>query len=193
MITKQKNGNEIFSFTGNNTEYKLIDFWKWSVSDLLSNTTRGILAEYIVALAMNIDLSNVRQEWSSFDLETKEGIKIEVKSSAYLQTWLQKDNSKILFSIKQSCCWNSETNKMSKTKTRPSDVYVFCLLNHKEKSTVNPLKLEQWSFYIVSTKKINKIFGNKSSMRLKTLEEITESVNFDKLQERIKEEYSKHK
>jgi len=92
MDAKPKNGNEIFTFNGNNTVHKLIDFWKWNVSDLLSNTTRGTLAEYIVAIAMDIDLSNIRQEWNAFDLETKEGIKIEVKSSAYLKKNIRGNN-----------------------------------------------------------------------------------------------------
>jgi len=74
-----------------------MDFWKLSVSDLLSNTTRGTLAEFIVAMAMDIDLSNFREEWDAYDLETKNGIKIEVKTSAYLQSWFQKNYSKIIF------------------------------------------------------------------------------------------------
>jgi len=191
--TEQKNGNEIFTFNGNNTKYKLIDFWKWNVSDLLSNATRGTLAEFIVAMAMEIDLSDVREEWDAYDLETNNGIKIEVKASAYLQTWFQKGYSKIIFSIKPAYSWNSETNELSKIKSRPSDVYVFCLLNHKDKNTVNPLILEQWIFYVVSTNKINNICGNKNSIQLRALEKITECVYFDKLNEKIKEEYSKNK
>ena len=30
----------------------LLDFWRWSGSDLVGNTQRGILAEYLVALAL---------------------------------------------------------------------------------------------------------------------------------------------
>lgn len=31
------------------------DFWQWGFSDLLQNTTRGILAEYIVAFLLGVD------------------------------------------------------------------------------------------------------------------------------------------
>ncbi len=31
---------------------KLCDYWKWSSSDLLSNTLRGVLAEYLVVTAL---------------------------------------------------------------------------------------------------------------------------------------------
>jgi hypothetical protein len=190
---EQKNGNELFTFYENNTQCKLIDFWKWSVSDLISNATRGTLAEFIVAMAMEIDLSTVREEWDAYDLETEDGIKIEIKTSAYLQTWFQKNYSKIIFSIKPAYSWNAKTNETSKIKSRPSDIYVFCLLKHKNKKTVNPLKLEQWIFYVVSTKRINNICGNKNSIQLNSLEKITECVNYNELKEKIREEYLKNK
>ena len=30
------------------------EFWEWAYDDLLANTTRGVLAEYIVAKALGI-------------------------------------------------------------------------------------------------------------------------------------------
>jgi hypothetical protein len=32
---------------------------------------------------------------------------------------------------------------------------VFCLLAHKDKTTVNPLDLSQWEFYVLNTKVLN--------------------------------------
>jgi len=185
----QKNGNENLLFNGSEINWKLIDFWKWSVSDLLSNATRGTFAEFIVATALEIDLLKAREEWNAYDLKTKEGIKIEIKTSAYLQTWFQKDYSEIIFSIKPAYSWNAETNELSKIKTRSSDIYIFCLLKHKDKKTVNPLILNQWSFYVVSTKKINKYHGNKKTINLNSLEKMTKNVNYDKIKEMVKSEY----
>jgi hypothetical protein len=192
MKIGQKNGDENFEFNGTITNWKIIDLWKWSVSDLLSNSTRGTLAEFIVAMAMEIDLTGVREEWALFDLETKDGIKIEVKTSAYLQTWFQKNYSKIVFSIKPAYFWNSETNETSEIKSRPSDVYVFCLLKHKDKKTVNPLILDQWTFYVVSTKQINEICGNKNTIQLNSLGKITKCIDFDEIKEKVKKEYMKN-
>lgn len=70
-----KTGNEQFTDNGIETKHSLIDFWRWSVSDLVSNTTRGILAEYIVGAAIGIESMGVREEWDAYDLITKEGIK----------------------------------------------------------------------------------------------------------------------
>lgn len=62
-------------------------FWRWSASDLVSNTMRGVLAEYIVALAMGIDTEEgVRREWDAYGLVLGDGTKVEVKSAAYIQS-----------------------------------------------------------------------------------------------------------
>ena len=44
----------------------LIDFWRWSASNVLGNALRGQLAEFIVGYALDC-LSTVRQEWDAYD------------------------------------------------------------------------------------------------------------------------------
>lgn len=52
----------------------------------MGNTVRGVIAEFLVASALGIS-GDMREAWSPFDLLTEDGIKIEVKSSAYVQQW----------------------------------------------------------------------------------------------------------
>jgi hypothetical protein len=68
------------------------DFWRWAMSDLLSNSTRGVLAEYIVGRLLEIDFDQPRLEWDAYDL-LYNGRRIEVKSSAYVQTWHKPDSN----------------------------------------------------------------------------------------------------
>ena len=145
-----KIGNEPFSFESQNLNFKLTDFWSWSQSDLLNNTLRGVLAEYIVRQDLGIKKST-RTEWDAYDLETENGIKIEIKSAAYLQSWKQNNLSQISFDIAPTKGWNAETNEYSTKIKRQSDFYVFCLLHHRDKRTVDPTKLEQWTFYVLQT------------------------------------------
>ena len=98
--SKPKTGTEVLSYNGVNTKYSLLDFWRWSVSDILSNATRGRFAEFIVGTAIGLNPEDLRDEWDAYDLTTVDGIKIEVKSAAYIQTWNQKKISNISFSIK---------------------------------------------------------------------------------------------
>ena len=96
--TDQKSGKEKFLLNGIEQDYSLIDFWSWNQSDLIENRTRGILAEYIVKKALEIK-SNDRIEWDDYDIITDTGVKIEIKSAAYIQTWEQTKYSNISFGM----------------------------------------------------------------------------------------------
>ena len=146
----------------------LSDFHQWAYSDVLTNTQRGVLAEYIVAKALGIEEKG-RVEWDSFDLVTKEGIKIEVKSSAYLQTWQQKRLSTIKFGIQPTTSWDATKNEYINEVKRQADVYVFCVLHHQEQETVNPLDLTQWTFYVLETKVLNEKCELQKTIGLKSL------------------------
>ncbi len=180
-----KSGEELLTFNQKETGFQLIDFWKWSVSDIISNATRGRFAEFIVASALKIDLSSVRNEWSPYDLISPQGIKIEVKSSSYLQSWFQKKHSTINFSIKAARHWDNHTGIQAPTSTRQSDIYVFCLLKHKDKGTLNPLCLEQWEFYVLPTLSINNYKRSKSSITLKSLQTLTAPISYHELEKTI--------
>ena len=181
-----KTGNEKLTFKDKTLDFSLLDFWRWSVSDILSNATRGIFAEFVVATAAKINLNEVRDEWGAFDLITSEGIKIEVKSSAYLQTWFQKALSKISFSTKPAFVIDIETNQKSEVKIRSADIYVFCLLHHENKQTVEPLNLDHWEFYVLATEQLNNYARSQHSITLNSLKKLTNSVDYENLENEIK-------
>ncbi|NJN30339.1 MAG: hypothetical protein HC824_07820 [Synechococcales cyanobacterium RM1_1_8] len=98
-------GSELFKMKGKPEEFAVSDFWRWACTDLLNNTMRGVLAEFIVSRALGL-ASGYRTEWDAFDLETQAGLKIELKSSAYLQSWEQVRYSNISFGIQSTRGWN---------------------------------------------------------------------------------------
>lgn len=164
----RRSGAEAFEVAGGVTEHTLLDFWRWSSSDLLSNATRGVLAEYIVGLALGC-AGGTRREWDAADLLTPDGLRVEVKSAAYLQTWAQARPSRITFGIQPTTGWDAASNSLSKARMRQADVYVFALLHHQTKSTVNPLDLDQWTFHAMSTLKLNKHVPEQRSIGLASL------------------------
>ena len=143
----------------------VVDFWRWAYSDLVGNAERGALAEFIVACALGIQDSE-RVSWDKYDLLTKEGIAIEVKTSGYLQTWEQVNLSKLIFGISPTYGWDSKTNKYDEAKKRQSDIYVFCVHKHTEQETANPLLISQWDFYLMPTVTLNKKFGCQNQKNL---------------------------
>lgn len=168
-------------------DFKLKDFWKWSVSDIVSNATRGRLAEFIVAKALEIGTEVARDEWESFDLKTSDGKKIQVKSAAYVQGWKQKDFSEISFSIKPKRSWDADKGILAATPTYESDVYVFALLTPKEEPPIDPLNINQWEFYVWSTTRLSAYPRSKHSITLKSLcRECGPSVDYFGLAEKVR-------
>jgi len=163
-----KTGDERIHEAGTPVGPAIKEFWSWAFSDLLSNALRGVFAEYLVASALGIEQST-RNEWDPFDLLSDDGRPIEVKSSAYLQSWYQLDYSRISFDVSKSIGWDAETNKLDGASKRHSYAYVFCLLNHKDKDTVDPLDVSQWEFFVVPTREIDEKCGNRKSLSLSAL------------------------
>ena len=163
----------------------LLDYWMWAHSNLMDNAERGALAEFMVKQAIG-DESITRVNWDAYDLLSPEGIRVEVKASGYLQSWSQDKLSDIQFSIRPTFGWDAKTNKYDKIKQRQSDVYVFCLYKHKDQSTVNPLDIEQWEFYVASTRLLNEKCGNQKSIRLSTLRTLgIEPVRYENIKSEI--------
>lgn len=109
------------------------EFWAWSSSDLLSNALRGQLAEFIVGTALGcLKNTAIRTEWDAYDLVTTSGVRIEVKSTAYLQSWGPTAPASLRFSIAERYAWDARTNSSATERSRSADVYVFCV--HTETS-----------------------------------------------------------
>jgi hypothetical protein len=181
LFAPRRAGQEVFHDDDKPLGFNLLDFWGWDVSDLVSNATRGILAEYIVARAIGISTSGVRNEWAAYDLITNGGVKVEVKSCAYLQAWFQARVSKITFSTRLSRAWDPATNVLSPESKRQADVYVFALLAHRDKPTLDPMNVAQWRFYVLPTWRLNDRKGSQRSITLKSLETMCSAVPFDGL------------
>ena len=146
------------------------DYWQWGSSDIVGNTERGALAEFIVAKAIGYP-ARTRSDWTAYDLESPSGINVDVKSSAYLQPWHQKKLSSPRFSVRKSLEWLPETNEYVGHNHRHSDVYVFCLLAFRgDNHFLNSLDLSQWEFYVVRTTKIDRRFGDRLGVSLREVQ-----------------------
>lgn len=61
-------GDEHFTNGGMPVNKLVSDFWRWNCSDLMNNSMRGSLAEFIVATALEIDTEHPRIDWDAYDL-----------------------------------------------------------------------------------------------------------------------------
>jgi hypothetical protein len=171
LLVKRLVGHEPFTNSGHAADFDISTFWQWASSDLVTNVARGLLAEYLVAKALGLD-DGVRDPWQPYDLKTQHGLTLEIKSSAYLQSWWQHIHSEICFSISETRSWSADTNELSPTQQRQAHAYVFALLSHRDKATLNPLELTQWEFYLVPTSTISERVGSRKQLTMKALLEL---------------------
>jgi hypothetical protein len=52
LTVTPKTGDDRFTHQGQDIGANLLGFWRWACSDLVGNVMRGVLAEYIVGLAL---------------------------------------------------------------------------------------------------------------------------------------------
>jgi hypothetical protein len=174
-------GDKFFLIGGVPSRYTLLDFWAWAFSDVINNTTRGIVAEFIVATALGINIKEPRGEWSSFDL-TYRNHGIEVKSTSYHQRWHQDRLSTILFTVRKRKGWDANTNKSDQASKRHADIYVLSLLAEKDRYRVNPLDLDQWRFWVVTTRFFDDRKRSQDSIGYNSLiKEVGAPISYGKL------------
>lgn len=161
-------GTEHFMSNGHEIDKTVNDFWAWYASDLLSNILRGALAEFLVATALGIDTKKTRIDWEAYDLKYGE-TRIEVKSSAYLQSWQQKAPSKLRFSIAPALEYDWEKYTYAGDLVRHSDFYVFCVFTCLNRTEANIMSMNQWQFYILPTTVLDEKCNNQRSIGLPQL------------------------
>jgi hypothetical protein len=162
------------------------DYWSWAYSNILCNDNRSILAEFVVGKVLDA-VSCPRVEWDAYDLLYKDK-KIEVKCSAYLQSWPQKKLSTIQFDIAKKLYWDAKTGETAKVPDRPADCYVFCLYPEIDPYQVDILDIGSWEFYVVNKVKIDAELMNQNRIGLARLKKFGPAVNIDKLQKTVDRE-----
>ncbi len=162
-------GQEPFHGPGITQPLLLIDYWRWQGSVLLDNTSRGILAEFLVASAFGLH-RKPRREWDESDVSMASGTTIQVKSSAYVQSWEQSKPSVIEFGIAPHRSWNAETGEFREGVKRWADIYVFCLF--KGKKPLHPLDTSKWDFYVLPTEVLDREVSEQKNIRLNPLKKL---------------------
>lgn len=167
-------GNEEFTLHGANTGISIKDFWSWAYSDLIDNTQRGVMAEFLVYSSLRNTSPNmqIRSNWLPFDVTSPSGRRIEVKSAAYIQAWTPENIfSQIRFDIGKKLAWDNATATYASEAKRNCDLYIFCLFTAKTKDA-SLLKLDYWDFYVLPTYILNENVPNQKSIALSALQKL---------------------
>jgi len=137
------------------------DFWAWAYSDILNNTDRATFAEFVVGTAFCVT-DAPREEWDAVDLRYGDKT-VEVKSSAYVQSWHREQDPPSIgsFDLKERLSRDVSTNAYRIEPSRAADCYVFCVYAEKVRRIANILDVEKWECFVISTEQINWRLGSQ--------------------------------
>jgi hypothetical protein len=89
--------------------------------------------------------------------------------------------------VRPTLGWNPDTAKFGTVRRRQSDAYVFALIEHRDRATIDPLNVEQWLFHVVATRVLDATLGNQKSVSLAGLRRLKPiTVRFGSIREAIK-------
>ena len=91
-----------------------------------------------------------------------------------------------MFVVPKTRGWDATTNLQSREARRQADIYVFALLAHTDKSTIDPLNVNQWQFYVLPTATLDARTRSQHSITLKSLEQLSGgAVHYTALREAL--------
>jgi hypothetical protein len=73
------------------------------------------------------------------------------------------------------------TGVQDREAKRQADVYVFALLSHADKATIDPLNVSQWQFYVLPTSFLNARRSERSITLKKLVKLCGEGIRFQQL------------
>lgn len=116
---------------------------------LVTNSLRGLLVEAMIAEVLEPHWNWCGADWSSWDFERGDGLRLEVKQSAYLQTWAPPAHGRISTSFdirERTGHWEGAV--FIEERGRAADVYVFAYHGEQD-ATADHREPSQWLFHVV--------------------------------------------
>jgi hypothetical protein len=158
------------------------DFWRWAYWDLRDNTVRGVLAEFLVAAALG-RTDTRRKGWDNYDVLSEAGVRVEVKESGYLQSWVQASRSRLNFGRVAARTWDEKTNAFGAEPEVRADVFVFAVQTCSDPDSYDPLDVAQWDFYVVPAPEVRNC--GYTSVSIAWVRQRAEPVEFAQLSSEI--------
>ena len=152
------------------------------------NTIRGFLVEFLVAQAVG-ETAPHRVEWAPFDVKGADGTRIEVKSTAYLQSWITRKLTTPRWTfqtVDSAKSWDEDSGQeFPIDPIDRADVWVFALQTCQVPEEYDPLDIDQWEFRAVPHVQLFEL--KQRSTGISTLDRLgVTPVAFDGLADAVK-------
>lgn len=147
---------------------------------LVTNVMRGQVVEAIVACALEPEWTWCAEDYSSWDFERADGMRLEVKQSAARQTWAASDKpSACSFDIAmrkgrwEGSSWVDEVG-------RAAHIYIFAHHPVADRSA-DHRDPTQWQFYVVPTSQL----PNTRRLSLNGVRSLATATSFAELEQAV--------
>ena len=149
---------------------------------LVTNVQRSMLAEVIVAEALEPDWTWCAADYASCDFRHHGGVRLEVKQSAALQTWNadSKRISRASFDIAPRTGEYVDGAAWVEGVGRNADIYVFAY-HPVADSTADHREPTQWQFYVV----LEKALPAQKTLALSGVAALVDPVSYSGLSKRV--------
>ena len=167
------------------TNQIVVDFYD---QPIMSNLARPHYVERMIALALGDEWRLVSANWSSWDIESRDGIKVEIKQSAARQVWTDRPSlkgrtTKGQFDIApRTGYWAEDGSRWIEMPGRSADIYIFAWHPVVDKREVDHRDTAQWGFYVVPACELP---ARQKSIGLKKVAKMWSHVAYDELQRRL--------
>lgn len=124
---------------------------------VMSNLTRPLYVERLVTHLLGPRWTFVGGEWTGWDIERDDAVRVEVKQSAARQIWSDRPKrvgkpTLPIFDIRERSGYYSDGGTLwVATRGRPADLYVFAWHPlYAPKESVDHRDPAQWEFYVLT-------------------------------------------
>ena len=141
---------------------------------LVNNAFRGTLAEAMLAQVLEPEWQWCSADWASHDFENANGVKLEVKQSAALQSWHKgglKPNRGRFDIAKRKVRW--EGAKRIDEGGRYADLYVFAWHPVIDPTLADHREPDQWLFHLVRSEDL----PDQQSISLSHIQAISAAID----------------
>jgi hypothetical protein len=147
---------------------------------LIQNNARGEYVEQMVDSCLSSDWTHCAGDWAGWDFERVDGVRLQVKQSAALQTWgIAKRPAS--FSIAPASGYYINGTEWIAKASRPAHLYLFAWHGITD-GTADHTNPRQWRFFVVPEPSLPS--GTKS-ISIRALERIEKPVGISAISEEV--------
>ena len=141
---------------------------------VMQNNLRGLWVEMMVAEILGSDWRQVGNDWAPWDLERSDGLKVEVKQSAFVQSWGNSISApRFSIAAPKGYYLDGKTYLHNPSGKRPAELYIFAWHEGDDQRVAS-----EWQFYVVQSSRLP---AQQKSIGLGAIGELTMAVSSEEL------------